>query len=305
MKKLLSQGSYGKVYLMEEKGEKFIRKVFTDVYSGCEDARKETRTLLELRKHDCAKYFVCIRGKYDDYVTVLHDEDLSCYFDLEYIENSYDLYQYIYDNPRLNISSKISLIYAILKAFSSLHRICEHNDVKSSNILCTVNVEGKFGIKIIDYGLSCLEKDKKCHKDMEKIGFANYFAPEYYNQEEIVYQKADIWQIGLVIYYIVFGKIVPWPNESREYLSRIDDETVSHFIDYKSIIQYTESDKKLSEDSVSIINEKIKELLKACLRVNPEDRVNTETLLAHFTNSEVIRECIDKGVDSLINDFKN
>lgn len=303
MKKLLSQGSFGKVYLIEENGEKFIRKVFSSVYRGYNDAVKETKILLELRNHDCGRYFVCIRGEYTDNNLVLYDDDLRCYFDLEYVENSHDLYKYILDK-NLDITSKISLIYAILKAFDSLHKICEHNDVKASNILCTVNEHNQFGVKIIDYGMSCLKDDEKCEEEMKKTAFAPYFAPEYYTlNQRLVYSKADIWQIGLTIYDILFKSFVPWENLSPDYLLQLTDEEI--YIILQKRFQFTIYDKEtFTESQLELIEKEVKKLLISCLKTNPEDRPTCKELLETFTNTEEIQMCIDYGVDSLIADIK-
>ncbi len=92
------------------------------------------------------------------------------------------------------------LITSILKAISFLHysKII-HRDIKPENILIP-NPEDLSSVKIIDFGLSVLNKKEEKYR----VGSPYYMAPEMIEGN---YSKAsDMWSIGVILYEILTGK---------------------------------------------------------------------------------------------------
>jgi len=78
--------------------------------------------------------------------------------------------------------------------------IC-HRDLKPENILLDITTDGRYNIKIIDWGTAKNFKDGEYLT--EKFGTPYYIAPEVLRKE--YNEKCDIWSSGVILYILLSG----------------------------------------------------------------------------------------------------
>jgi serine/threonine protein kinase len=93
----------------------------------------------------------------------------------------------------------------ILEGVKELHsnRII-HRDLKIENIL----LNGKFEIKICDFGLAKVNKfedNKTVIGQYESLGSPQTIAPEALGKKVGPSSTVDIWALGCILYYLIFG----------------------------------------------------------------------------------------------------
>lgn len=135
------------------------------------------------------------------------NSDLSAYIKLEYI-NGRSLSRYLRDKEQLTWADCLQLIGNICHAFAQLHA-CHivHGDIHPSNVLAGEDNS----IKIIDLGLAQNRNIEK--NEVQSFGGANfYMPPERINLSSFnKFSKppgfsSDVYQIGLLLYLICYGK---------------------------------------------------------------------------------------------------
>lgn len=96
-----------------------------------------------------------------------------------------------------------------------------HRDLKLDNILISDSKELKVNnfiylqIKIIDFGLSYLTGTGIPFDEPLNVGTVLYAAPEIvFGKLKAVNFSVDIWALGVILYYMVFGKY-PFSGEDN------------------------------------------------------------------------------------------
>ena len=170
IKKLISYGTYSKVYLVKDKfNNNFIMK--------------------KLFNHDDNEFKNC------ELINNFNDINL-----LKYYEKTDDVIIYeffngeIFSNYFIKLSVKEFVIF--LKSLVNTLINLENNgyyhfDIKEENIL--INKNKKF--KLIDYGFL-----SKYTKNIKSIGSYGYLPPEYYKYDMIIPDKFDIFSLGIIIF---------------------------------------------------------------------------------------------------------
>jgi len=152
----------------------------------------------------------------------------------------------------------------------SRHRI--HRDIKSDNLL--ISSAGQ--VKIADFGYAAqLSKEKK--KRNTVVGTPYWMAPELIRGHDYD-NKVDIWSLGIVVMEMAEGDppYMEFPPLRSLFL-----------ISTRGIPELKELDKWSPE---------FKDFVKLCLRTDPEERPNAETLLKH----EFIKKGKKRGREKLI-----
>lgn len=190
--KLLGEGGFGKVFLVEKNNIKYALKVFESEagdpyeYPELENDNKyyyekEYKILSKLKDRcDPNKTpIVCMidNGKFHFGVTYY-------YLVMEYIEG-YTLYEYIELCKKKNIKIDerciIKIIYHILKGLNYLHQNeITHSDISVNNIIFN-----KSQLKIIDLGTASILNSNK-----------------YYTSEQLI--KKDIQDLSIIITYYLY-----------------------------------------------------------------------------------------------------
>ena len=186
-------------------------------------------------------------------------DNKTVYIIVEFCENK-DLASFFGENKKRKNLKEIEVQYFILQiihALKYLHkRRIVHRDLKPGNIFLNKNLEVKIG----DFGLA-----KQFAYMGEKIkhqgGTLQYMAPEVVENSESSFE-VDIWAIGVIMYYLIIGKL-PFKGsnqeETKEKIKKVD---------------YT-----YQKDA--IISEAAKDLISQILVKDPIKRPSLRQILMH------------------------
>ena len=149
----------------------------------------------------------------------------------------------------------LNYVYSLLLGLNYMHnQNIAHLDIKPSNIL--IDQHGR--VKYADFGLATFVQDNKSDRYLGSIAF---MAPEILAQQPYDPFKADVWSIGVTIYYLAFRQL-PWPYHNKH-----EYEKMMHM----GILQ------------IPIAAEPaIKQLLVRSIVVNPQNRASVSELLDNF-----------------------
>ena len=143
------------------------------------------------------------------------ETEMNYYIIMEYAEN--ELFSYIVENNYLDEETASFFYIQILSSIEYIHRkkIC-HRDLKPENILLTNNNEI---IKIIDFGLANIYKNKKNELLETSCGSPCYAAPEMILGKKYYGIDVDIWSSGIVLFAMVSG-FLPFEDDDNENIYR-------------------------------------------------------------------------------------
>lgn len=271
--KTLGEGSFGKVYKVENKLNKEVRAMKV--------INKLSYTMSEEEENEILKEINILK-------TLDHPNILK-------------IYEYYNLDRKLVIISELctggelfdrivevkyfteTVAGHIMKQLISATAFCHlndiiHRDLKPENILIENANERKkdfFTVKIIDFGTSEINKHKMLS---EKTGTAYYIAPEvlnnYYNE------KCDMWSLGVILYILLCGS-PPFSGDSDE---EIFEKIKTGEFKFKGSVW-----KDISEDAIDLINK--------LLDKNIQTRLSAQEALNHqwFTNmfSDKNRELLE------------
>ena len=174
------------------------------------------------------------------------------YIIMEYV-NGITLSTFIKNQPnkKLNEITTKRILYQLTSALSYLHKnnIC-HRDLKLDNIL----IDDKMNIKLIDLGYSMYSNDNTYLNFFG--GNINYLAPEILKKREYNGSAVDVWNIGIILYYLLCG-CFPFKNNDQ-------------------LFENINKGNILFPDNLSL---GVKELIQKMLCVNPVSRITTNKIL--------------------------
>ena len=199
--KLIGEGSFAKVYkaINNNTGEKVALKKI--------DKKK-------LQMNDNINYFLEALKKEIEIMRVCECENSVKFYEYYEDDDYYTIVMELCDSTlkvHLSEIEKFSLeeikeIYSNLnKAFVIMnHNNIVHRDIKLDNILIKYidSEKTKFIPKLSDFGFSKIIKEKSQNT---RLGTMNTMAPEVY-RNGIYDSKADLWSLGVIIYYCYFKK---------------------------------------------------------------------------------------------------
>jgi tRNA A-37 threonylcarbamoyl transferase component Bud32 len=174
---------------------------------------------------------------------------------LEYIDGGSLRKYYTNHTERFhNETFVIKILKNIAEGIGYLHRQgIMHRDIKPENIL--ISDKDSFVIKIIDFGLSKIIPHSQ--KTNLLVGTLNYSAPEVL-KKKTYNNKVDIWSFGILAFYLLCGSF-PF-------------ETNGHQVLFTEEIPFTDMIWKKRSSG-------IKKIIKKCLLLDYEKRINAEELL--------------------------
>jgi serine/threonine protein kinase len=151
---------------------------------------------------------------------------------------------------KLNEIQSKRILFQLISALNYLHKnnIC-HRNLNLNNIL----IDEKFNIKIIDLGF--LNEKINLNLNDENL---NFFPPEILNIQDYNNFSSDIWNIGIILYFILCGYL-PFNNKNKSEL--IDNINNANFF--------------LPQN----LSFGVKELIKKMICVNPISRISMNNIL--------------------------
>lgn len=214
--------------------------------------------------------------KLEDFLT---DEQRNCYMIFELAD--YNLLNYIGVNGRFfSEEGNVREVFKkIVEAVNDLHeKNIVHRDLKLENVFVFNSKGPNIKIKIGDLGLSTTSERNQMLT--QYCGSPLYSAPEVNKGIPYNGYKYDIWSLGIILYYLIYGYFpfnvfkneVPHDNQD-------DEEDIKTKI-ITLLFQKIQTD-ELSFNEEKKVSENCKSLIQSLLHKDPERRPFIEEVIKH------------------------
>jgi len=175
----------------------------------------------------------------------------SYYIVMERFEGC-DLFDYISEQGPLAENVARQVLRQLLVTLTGCHkRGVVHRDIKDENILINPNT-GQ--IKLIDFGSGTFHREDQTYRRFK--GTRVYSPPEWWARGCYTADGLTVWSLGVLLYDMLSGDI---PFETDQ--------------------QIVEA--KLRWHPRLTLSDEVKDLVKACLIVNPEERISMKDICKH------------------------
>ncbi|KAL6051393.1 MAP/microtubule affinity-regulating kinase 4 [Balamuthia mandrillaris] len=198
---IVGQGSYGKVKVATHRrtGQRVAIKILQKDLMDHAEMDRSIREIAILKRLDHPH----IAKMYE----VIETED-RIYIVMEYSEGG-ELLSYITKNGKLQEEEARRLFVQLFSAVRYCHESnIIHRDIKHKNIL----LDGKWEIKLIDFGLSNYTVVGTLRSTF--CGTPAYAAPEMILAKKYIGPEVDVWSMGVVLFSMVAGRF-PFGNVSN------------------------------------------------------------------------------------------
>lgn len=184
---------------------------------------------------------------------------------LEYCEGG-NLFEFIKNNGTCTYADARVIIIKLVRAIQDINSLkMMHRDIKPENVLLRTKNNAK-SVVLSDFGLAKITPpNQKSIKSHSVCGSDFYLAPEIIKNKEYGI-KIDIWSLGVLLYFIIVGK-VPFMGKSAIEL-------------YNNIIK-ANIPELLSKEYVINVQPGLKDLLENMLAHDPVDRITCSSILCH------------------------
>jgi eukaryotic-like serine/threonine-protein kinase len=106
-------------------------------------------------------------------------------------------------------SDAVDAVLQACEAIAEAHAMgIVHRDLKPSNLFVVARPDRSLSVKVLDFGLSKITHDRGGRLTATGVvaGSPQYMAPEQMQSLKDVDHRADIWSIGVILYYLMAGK---------------------------------------------------------------------------------------------------
>ncbi|XP_010460388.1 PREDICTED: LEAF RUST 10 DISEASE-RESISTANCE LOCUS RECEPTOR-LIKE PROTEIN KINASE-like 1.1 [Camelina sativa] len=195
--RLLGDGGFGTVYYgkVRDGREVAVKRLYEHNYRRLEQFMNEIEILTRLHHKNLVSLYGCTSRRSRELLLVY-----------EYISNG-TVADHLYgENPPhqcyLTWSMRMSIAIETASALAYLHASdIIHRDVKTTNIL----LDGNFGVKVADFGLSRLFPSDVTHVSTAPQGTPGYVDPEYHRCYHLT-DKSDVYSFGVVLVELISSK---------------------------------------------------------------------------------------------------
>lgn len=296
-KGFLGKGVDGSVYIRKEKGREVAVKEIKisrrpDNGNFSEGHIRRIMNEVFILSHVLQHCTGCVRLKR------AYRKGNFIYIVLEYLKGYVNGKQYI-DNYKFVENDRIIIFKNLIRAFECIHdNGVAHIDLKLENIMINPST---LEVKVIDFGCSCVVGDRfklplrlinnleenKHNAPCKVVGNPIFMSPQFIinklydlQQRKIIkniiiqnkpeeiknYFKSDIWSLGIIGYILYTNTlpyiITPGVGEKDELIEINTQQNIPNIIYLVSKIK----------------NKNIREILKKCLALKPEDRATIQEL---------------------------
>ena len=198
---LLGQGGMGVVYKAKQRhldrdvAIKILHSELQQDPAFAKRFEREARALAKLNHPNIVTVFDSGHTEAGDY-----------YFVMEYVDgvNLRDILR----GGRLEPDRALAIVSQVCTALQYAHEQgIVHRDIKPENIL----IDGRGQVKIADFGLAKLLDPSAQRENLsylgQRMGTANYMAPEQVQDATDVDHRADIYSLGVVFYEMLTGEL--------------------------------------------------------------------------------------------------
>jgi serine/threonine protein kinase len=250
---VLGLGISGKVLeCFDRTGEKFALKVLKD------DVKSRREIDLHWRASGC-KHIVNIKDVFEN----TYNGQRCLLVVMECMEGG-ELFNRIQDRKSFNEREAAEIVKDICLAVKFLHDMnVAHRDLKPENLLYTVKGNPSV-LKLTDFGFA---KETLVRDTLQTPCYTPYYvAPEVLGPEK--YDKScDIWSLGVITYILICGFPPFYSNHGQPISPGMKRRIRSG--------QY-----EFPKPEWSNVSSDCKDLIKGCLKTNPEERLNIDQVIA-------------------------
>ena len=283
--KKLGKGSFGEVYVVQEKGgeKQYAAKIINQKELTLQDQILFLQESLILPKlnHPSIVRFYGINFHSFDNPTLLQPTILTEYIENCSLKNIIDNEKKGLANSNWNATKKCICLIGISNAFRYLHKEgIIHRDLKPDNIL----IDSNYYPIVCDFGLS------KCFSEIfsNSIKFENsgMFGTPLYMAPEVIIEDfygpcVDVYSFGMLAYYIVTG-IEPFSKNGVK-------------ISFSNLISNISNGNR--PEFIPGIPEKMINLISRCWSQNPKDRPSFDEIFNELTSSTSYSEYFNEEID--------
>lgn len=249
--KVIGEGSFGKVFLGVQKLTNRLVAIKRLNKSNCKNETARKKIICEMN----------IQQKLNRHpnivklLEVVENHDFI-YFVMEYATNG-DLLEHMKKKKRLKENEAQKLFSEIALGVQYIHQNgIIHRDLKLDNIL----IDDDFVCKICDFGVGRYMKTNEIIN--EQCGTPAYLAPEIILEKGYKGFSSDIWSLGILLFYMLFGQM-PFKAMTIEKLNVLIKE--GKFI-YPSNIP---------------VSQVCYHLISKMIVINPQDRLTIDEIILH------------------------
>jgi eukaryotic-like serine/threonine-protein kinase len=211
--RLLGTGGMGDVYLAEDLvlARRVALKTVRSALCGNEEARR--RILRECRMQAAIGAHPNIITLYD---TVEEDEHI--YLVMEYFagDTLASLLAVRAESGAISLSleERVRIVLQILAALTAIHATdIVHRDIKTSNILLRKLEDGRYEVKLMDFGIARIENEEDDTDILTRVGIRGPGTPAYMAPERIdpqafgeISPATDLYSVGVILHELLRGE---------------------------------------------------------------------------------------------------
>lgn len=113
----------------------------------------------------------------------------------------------------LDITDCLNIMMQTTSALAFIHKNkVVHRDIKPANIMLLPDEEGKYRVKLLDFGVALAASHSRLTESGFLVGTINYLAPEQITENSYT-PAGDVYAMGVTFYEMVTGQ-PPFPEES-------------------------------------------------------------------------------------------
>ncbi|HEY6178989.1 MAG TPA: serine/threonine-protein kinase, partial [Kofleriaceae bacterium] len=108
----------------------------------------------------------------------------------------------------MTIEEVVAVAVPVARALAHAHiEGIVHRDVKPENIFLVQRSQGRWGVKVVDFGIAKTPVNPKLTKMGETLGSPLFMAPEMIRGEDDVDQRTDVYSFGVLLYLMLCGQL--------------------------------------------------------------------------------------------------
>jgi serine/threonine-protein kinase len=188
-------------------------------------------------------------------------DDGAAYLVMELLEGR-DFAALLKDEGPLPVHTAVDYVVQACDAVAEAHALgIVHRDLKSANLFLTRRADGTPLVKVLDFGLSKLERSPSqptLTADNHVMGSPHFMSPEQMRSSREADARSDIWSLGVVLYTLLAGRV---PFEGT-YLTEVCSAVLSGSPPTLTSLR-------------SGVPAELAAVVDRCLRLEPEERFQT------------------------------